>query len=436
MCATASGSRLPRPKFRIAFNTMLTPELVRPHFPALKRMHNGRPLVYFDGPGGTQVTQACIDGYVKYFSTCNANNHGAFITSHESDVVNDDGHLVMADFLNARSAEEIIWGQNMTSLTFALSRSLGRLLNPGDEIILTALDHDANFAPWKFMADERGVKVHVVEVNLMDCTLVVDDFEKYLGPRTRLVAVGGVSNAVGSINPIKQIIGMAKAAGALTFVDAVALAPHVAIDVQDWDTDFLGCSTYKFWGPHNGILYGKKEVLDTLPPYKVRPSDNALPGRFETGTQSVESMAGIIGTMEYLASLEPHVQEVPVTGAYRSDRARMLHRVMDAIQLYEQGFSAHLLEGLAAIKKVKVFGIADPNKLGQRVPTVALRVGGESPRATAERLAQHGICVWDGNYYAINLTERLGVEDTGGMVRVGLVHYNTHEEIDRLLNAL
>ncbi len=415
---------------------MLNPDVIRPHFPALKRTLNGKPLVYFDGPGGTQVTQQCIDGYVRYFSTCNANNHGAFVTSQESDLVNDDGHLVMADFLNARSPKEIIWGQNMTSLAFPLSRSLGRLLNPGDEIILTALDHDANFSPWRIMAEERGVKVHTVDVNLKDCTLVVDDFEKYLGPRTRFVAVGGVSNAVGTINPIKQIIGMAKAAGALTFIDAVALAPHMSIDVQDWDCDFLGCSTYKFWGPHNGIIYGKESVLETLPAYKVRPSDNALPGRFETGTQSIESMAGVIGTMDYLVSLEPHVTPASDGRTYRSARAASLHRVMDAIQLHEQGFSKHLLEGLAANKKVTVYGITDQTKLGQRVPTIALRVASESPRETAERLGNQGICVWDGNYYAINLTEKLGVEDSGGMVRIGLVHYNTHEEIDRFLNAL
>ncbi len=415
---------------------MLSPELVRPHFPALKRMHNGKPLVYFDGPGGTQVSQACIDGFVHYFTTCNANNHGAFVTSHESDMVIEDGHLVMADFLNARSPEEIIWGQNMTSVVFAISRSLGKLLNPGDEVILSALDHDANFSPWRIMAEERGAKVHVVEVDTKDCTLVVDDFEKFLGPRTRLVAVGGVSNAVGTINPIKQIIGMAKAAGALTFIDAVALSPHMAMDVQDWDCDMLGCSSYKFWGPHNGIIYAKKALLEQLPPYKVRPSDNALPGRFETGTQSIESMAGVIGTMGYLASLSKHVGGTPAAGVYRSERASQLHHVMDAIQTYEQGFSAHLLEGLAAKKNVKVYGITDANRLAQRVPTIALRVDGEAPRATAERLGNLGICVWDGNYYAINLTERLGVEDKGGMVRIGLVHYNTHEEIDRFLEVL
>ena len=240
---------------------MLDLNAIRSQFPALAREHNGKPLVYFDAPGGTQTVRHCIEHIVNYFERCNANTHGAFVTAHESDAIIDDAHEAGADFLNAKSRDEIIFGQNMTSLTFNLSRSIGQTLRAGDEIILTRLDHDANYSPWHLMAQERGVKVNVIDIHPEDCTLNLDDFERYLNNKTKLVAVGLVSNAVGTINPVKQIIGMAHAAGALTFVDAVAGAPHVPIDVQNLDTDFLACSPYKFWGAHQGMLYGKYELI-------------------------------------------------------------------------------------------------------------------------------------------------------------------------------
>ncbi len=416
---------------------MFNPSTIRGEFPALAREHAGRPLVFFDAPGGTQVTRRCLDYMVEYLTRHNANTHGAFITAQESDALIEAAHEAAADLLNAERKEEIIFGQNMTSLTFALSRSIGRALREGDEIILTRLDHDANFSPWRLMAEERGARVHVVDVNPEDCTLVMEDFARYLNARTRLVAVGYVSNAVGTINPVKQIAGMARDVGALVFVDAVAAAPHLPIDVRDLGADFLACSTYKFWGPHQGILYGKYDVLDRLPAYKVRPADDRPPHKFETGTQSHENQAGLLGVIEYLEWLAAQADAAPASSAnLRSPRAAEIHRAMHAVRAYEAELAGYLIEHVTAIPGVRFFGIRERARMDQRVPTIAIRYKDEHPRATAERLAQHGICVWDGNYYAINLTERLGVEADGGMVRIGLTHYNTREEIDRLLDVL
>ncbi|MCS7055808.1 MAG: cysteine desulfurase-like protein [Thermoflexales bacterium] len=410
---------------------------IRSEFPALAREHAGRPLVFFDAPGGTQVTRRCLDYMVEYLTRHNANTHGAFITAQESDALIEAAHEAAADLLNAERKEEIVFGQNMTSLTFALSRSIGRTLRDGDEIILTRLDHDANFSPWQLMAEERGVCVRVVDIRPEDCTLVIEDFARYLNARTRLVAVGYVSNAVGTINPIRQIANMAHDVGALVFVDAVAAAPHLPIDVRDLGADFLACSTYKFWGPHQGILYGRYELLDRLPAYKVRPADNRPPRKFETGTQSHENQAGLLGVIEYLEWLATQADIAPESNAnLRSPRAAALHRAMRAIQTYETELIGYLIERVTTIPGVRFFGIRERARMTERVPTVAIRYKDEHPRATAERLAQHGICVWDGNYYAINLTERLGVEASGGMVRIGLTHYNTREEIDRLLDVL
>jgi cysteine desulfurase family protein (TIGR01976 family) len=407
---------------------------IRAQFPALSRLYNGKPLVYFDGPGGTQATRSCIDAMVDYLSRCNANHGGAFVTTVESDAIVAEAHELMADFLNARDAGEIAFGQNMTSLTFALSRSIGATLQAGDEIILTRLDHDANFSPWHLMAQDRGVTVHVVDIDERDCTLKLDDYERFLGPRTRLVAAGYASNAVGTINPLKQIIGMAKAAGALSFVDAVHYGPHGPIDVQDLGCDFLACSAYKFFGPHLGAMYGRRELLEALPAYKVRPADAHLPSKFETGTQNHEALAGLVGTMQYLQWLG---EMQPAGGtSYRTARSTVLHRAMAAAQQHENELKRYLLDGLESVRGARIYGITDRARLDWRVPTFAIRLAGKHPEAVARALAERGICVWSGNYYAINLTERLGVEDTGGMVRIGPVHYNTREEIDRLIAAL
>lgn len=415
---------------------MLDVTKIRAEFPSLAREYNGKPLVYFDAPGGTQVTRRCIERIVDYFQRCNANTHGEFITAHESDAIIEDAHEAGADFLNAKSGDEIVFGQNMTSLAFALSRSIGQTLREGDEIILTTLDHDANYSPWHLMAQERGVKINVVDINEADCTLQLDDFEKYLSKRTRLVCVGLVSNAVGTLNPVKQIIGMAHAAGAWTFIDAVAGAPHVPIDVQDLDTDFLTCSPYKFWGAHQGMLYGKYALLDKLPAYKVRPADNVPPHKFQTGTQSFENQNGLIGVMEYLEWVGEVSGVRDQVSGLRSGRANRIHAAMQASQAYEQELGRYLIENILKIPGVQFFGIRELDRLNQRVPTIAIRYKDEDPADTAKRLGEQGICVWNGNYYAVNLTERLSVEDRGGMVRIGLSHYSTMEEVDRLLVAL
>ena len=416
---------------------MFDPSRIRSEFPALAREQDGRPLVFFDAPGGTQVTRRCLDYLVEYLTRHNANTHGAFITSQESDAILAAAHEAAADFLNAASGDEIVFGQNMTSLTFALSRSIGRTLRAGDEVILTCLDHDANFSPWRLMAEERGARVHVVDIHPEDCTLVMEDFARYLSPRTRLVAVGYVSNAVGTVNPVRRIADMAHAVGAWLFVDAVAAAPHLPLDVQALGADFLACSAYKFWGPHQGILYGRYDLLDQLPAYKVRPADDRPPHKFQTGTQSHEGAAGLLGVTDYLQWLASQADDVPDANAdARSARAAQLRRAMCAVQRYEADLVAYLIEQITAIPGLRFFGIRQRERLADRVPTIAIRYKDEHPRATAERLARQGICVWDGNYYAINLTERLGVEQDGGMVRIGLTHYNTRQEIDRLLNAL
>ena len=414
---------------------MLDSYKVRAHFPALARTHNGKPLVYFDGPGGTQVPQSCIDGISHYLSCMNANHGGLFATGVESDQVVHEAHRAMVDFLNAREYGEVVFGQNMTSLTFALSRAIGKTLQAGDEIILTYLDHDANFTPWRLMAEDRGVTVRVVDINTEDCTLKLSDYVRYLSSRTRLVAVGYASNAVGTVNPVKQIIAMARAAGALTFIDAVHYAPHGPIDVQDIGCDFLACSPYKFFAPHLGALYGRRELLESLPAYKVRPADPQLPSRFETGTQNHEALAGLNGTMQYLQWLgNTYADAAPAT--YCSPRSATLHGALRAIQAYEQQLKARMLDGLMTLPGTRIYGITDSSRLDERVGTFAIRIGNRHPDDIARFLADRGICVWSGNSYAINLTERLGVEDSGGMLRIGLAHYNTAEEVDRLIADL
>ncbi|MEO6060761.1 MAG: cysteine desulfurase-like protein [Thermoflexales bacterium] len=407
---------------------------IRAHFPSLHRQRNGHTLAFFDNAGGTQVPTQCINGFGRYLSRSNANVHSPYITSNETDAFVAATHEALADFLNALGADEVILGANMTTLTFALSRSISQSWKSGDEIILTKLDHDANYSPWHLAAQDRGVTVRAIDINPDDCTLNLDDFERYLGPRTRLVAVGGASNMVGTINPLKQIVGMAKAAGALTFIDAVAFAPHAPIDVQDLGCDFLACSPYKFWGPHMGALWGRRELLEALPAYKLRPATNALPGKFETGTQNHESQVALLGTFEYLdwvASLA-----TPSKMSLRSPRAVRFRAAIDAMQEYERMLSERLIGGILAIPGAKVFGITDPARFGQRAPTVGFRVPKAGPEEISVTLGKQAILIQHGNYYAQNLSERLGLEDGGGVIRASMTHYNTVREIDTVLNAL
>ncbi|MCW3100763.1 MAG: cysteine desulfurase family protein [Chthonomonadaceae bacterium] len=402
---------------------------VRAQFPALTQTDSGQPLVFFDNPGGTQVTQGVISAVSDYYRTSNANIGGAFATSRRTDATLHAARSAMAAMLNA-SEEELVFGANMTTLTFHLARSIGETLRPGDEIVLTNLDHDANVTPWLDLA-AQGAVIKFVDFDPTDCTLDPAQFQAALSDRTRLVAITHASNAVGTVPNVAALIRMAHAVGARAFVDAVQFAPHGAIDVRALDCDFLACSAYKFFGPHAGILFGKAEHLRQLTPHKVRPARDTLPYRWETGTQNHEGMAGIAAAVAHLQEIGKRSGESAGEGA----RAEIVAG-MNAIHAYERGLAAHLLEGLAQLPDVQLYGLTDLNRLDERVPTFAFTWPRLSPRATAEYLGEHGICCWNGNYYALRLMERLGLEAHGGAVRIGLAHYNTIEEIDRLLNLL
>jgi cysteine desulfurase family protein (TIGR01976 family) len=401
---------------------------VRAQFPALQQKLSGHPVIFLDGPGGTQVPQRVIDAMRDYLVHCNANHGGAFATSRRSDAIVAAAHEAMAQLLGCE-AEEIVFGPNMTSLTFAISRALGRELHAGDEIVITRLDHDANFSPWKAL-EELSCVIRVVDFHPADCTLDLEQLQAAINPRTKIVAFGYASNAVGTINPVREIVSLAHAAGAMAFVDAVHYAPHGAISVRELDCDFLACSPYKFFGPHSGVLYGKRRTLERLRPYKVRPCTEELPYRWETGTQNHEALAGVAAAVDYLADLGRQCDP-----AAAAPRAALL-AAYRAIRRYETQLAARLISGLLSIPGLTFYGIADPARNAERVPTVAVRLAGHSPRELAECLSRQGINAWDGNYYALNLSERLGVEESGGMLRLGLAHYNTAEEVDRTLASL
>src|SRR5512137_108977 len=411
--------------------------VVRDQFPALQQTdEQGQPFVYFDGPGGTQVPQSVIDAMADYLTRANANTHGAFATSQRSDQIIAETRQAVADFLNAPTPDEVAFGPNMTTLTFAVSRAIARDLKPGDEIVVTRLDHDANIAPWLAL-EERGVVVRHADFNPADCTLDMAGLAALITERTRLVAVGYASNAVGTINDVRRIGELAHAAGAWVYVDAVHYAPHGPIDVQAINCDFLVCSAYKFFGPHMGVLYGRYDLLDHLRAYKVRPAGNQPPDKFETGTKNHEGLAGTAAAINYLADLGTELG-ASFAGDYPdfSGRRLQLKTALAAIRAYERPLVGKLIKGLQAIPGVTLYGIADPSRFDRRAPTVAFTLKGTTPRQVAERLGQASIFVWDGNYYALAVTERLGVEESGGMVRVGIAHYNTAAEVDRLLEAV
>jgi cysteine desulfurase family protein (TIGR01976 family) len=411
---------------------MLDTDIVRSHFPALES-----GAIYLDNPGGTQVAREVIERMQHYLQHTNANHGGAFHTSRASDVVVAEARQAVADFLNAERPEEIIFGQNMTSLTLHISRSLARTLHPGDELVVTRLDHDANIAPWLLIAEDRGCHVRWVDIHAEDCTLDMDDLEQQITSRTKIVAAGYASNAVGTINDVQRIVQLAHRVGALCYIDAVQYAPHKPIDVQELDCDFLACSAYKFFGPHIGILYGKYALLDQLTAYKVRPAGNLPPDKFETGTQSFESITGTLGALEYLAWLgTTSGNEFAQRYDTFSGRCLALKQGMAAIEAYELEISQAMLDGLSSIPGLHVWGITDTQRLYQRVPTFSFTLDGWHPRAVAEALDQHGIYIWDGNFYALSIQQRLGLEESGGLIRVGPVHYNTPQEIDKLITAL
>jgi len=403
---------------------------VRRHFPAL-----ASGAVFLDGPGGTQVPQAVIDAVAAYYREANANEHGLFAFSRRSDEIVAAGRAAMADLLNARSADEIVFGANMTTLTMHLSRILGKTLGPGDEVVVTRLDHDANIAPWLFL-QEGGAVVRWLEIDSRDCTLDLRTLEKTINPRTRIVAVGCASNAFGTINDVQRIIAAAKKAGALTFLDAVHYAPHRAIDVQELGCDFLACSPYKFYGPHSGVLYGRREALERLQPYKVRPSHAAIPDCFETGTKNHEGIAGVAAAVDFLATLGRDLGKADGLERYETGRRRWLKQSLAAIMEHETRLFGRMLSGLQAIPGLRIYGITDHARLDQRTPTACFTLPGFSPAQIAEKLGQAGIQVWDGNYYAWEAMNFLGLEEKGGAVRAGLSLYNTDEEVDCFLDQL
>jgi len=416
------------PKTEAQATTKLDLTWVRAQFPALSQTVNGHPAVFLDGPGGTQVPQRVIDAISGYLRRNNANTAGAYATSRNTDAMIAEARRAMADFLNC-DPDEVVFGPNMTTLTYAVSRSIGRELRPGDEILLTHLDHDANISPWRAL-EERGVTIHLVEIKEEDCTLDIEDLASKITERTKIVAIGYASNAVGTINDVKRIVRLARRAGALTYIDAVHYAPHGPIDVRALDCNFLVCSTYKFFGPHMGVLYGKREHLKRLEPYKVRANTNAIPNRWEWGTLNHECIAGITASMDYLADLGRR------TDSSVSSRRAALLAAYKAIRQHERELMERLISGLLAIPGLKLYGIRDPKRFDQRCPTIAARINGWTPLQLATRLGQRGFFTWDGNYYALNLTERLDVEKDGGFLRIGLAHYNTTEEVERFLAVL
>ena len=406
---------------------------IRAQFPALCK-----PVIFLDNPGGTQIAQTAIDRMNAYLVENNANHGGAFRTSRESDAVLDEARAALADFFNAARPEEIVFGNNMTSLTFTLSRAIARTWDTGDEIVVTRLDHDANITPWVMAAQDRGCTVRWVDFHPEDGTLDLGAFSKALEGRPKLVAVGYASNALGTINPVAKIIQMAHEAGAWVYVDAVQYAPHGPIDVQALDCDFLVASSYKFFGPHAGALYGRYELLDELTAYKVRPAPDDPPDKFETGTQNHEGIAGMLGAVEYLEWVGKTFggDYLEKYGERYQGRRLHLKQAMADIRAYEYELSRALLDVLEETPGVTIYGIADRRRLDERVPTVSFTLKDRHPRQVAEELDKQDVYVWDGNYYALAVTECLGLEDNGGLVRVGPVHYNTLKEIHRFGEAL
>ena len=407
---------------------------IREQFPALDR-----PAIFFDNPGGTQIAKQSLERINRYLLESNANHEGAFETSKKSDAILDEAHKAMADFYNAGSPDEIVFGNNMTTLTLHISRSISRDWSEKDEIVVTRLDHDANVTPWLLAAQDKGAQVRWVDFDVEDGTLNLDEMQKALKRKPRLLAVGYASNSLGTINPLARILRMAREAGTLTYVDAVQYAPHGPIDVQKLGCDFLVSSSYKFFGPHAGILYGRQELLEKLFAYKVRPATDRIPGKFETGTQNHEGIAGVLGAVEYFEWVGREFGGEFVEGLAEEDyegRRLELKKAMTAIHAYEFELGRALLRALESVPGLRIYGLTELRRLDERVATFSFRLKDLHPRLVAEKLARQGIHVWDGNYYAINVTERLGLEESGGMVRVGATHYNTLDEVERLKEAL
>ncbi len=401
---------------------------VRGQFPALQELYHQGTAIFCDGPGGSQTPTPVIMAMREYLTRYNANTGGLFDTSQATGQIQQEAHHLMADMFHA-APHEIIFGANMTSLTYLISRALGQTLAPGDEIILSRLDHEGNIAPWLQMAAERNLGVHWVEPNLADCTLDLDHLQSLLNRRTKLIAVGYASNFSGTVHPVAQITQWAHGVGALVYVDAVHFAPHRLIDVQALNCDFLVTSAYKHFGPHLGVLFGKERHLTRLPAYQVRTADRDLPGKFEIGTPNFEGLAGVCACVEYIASLSAADADM----ALSASRREQIETAWSVIQAHETQLMQGFLAGLQAIPGIRLYG---PANVHDRVPTFALRKEGTTPRELATHLANHNIFAWDGNFYALEISRALGVEDSGGVLRVGFLHYNTQEEVNTVLNVL
>jgi len=403
---------------------------VRAQFPSLSENDNGKPRLYFDNPAGTQVPLSVAERMTDCLLHKSANIGGYFPTSKMAGEVADEARAAVADFLNAPAPDEIIFGQNMTSLTFHVSRSIGRHFNAGDEIILSRMDHDANVEPWKLMARDFDLTVRWLPFDTDTYEFDLAKLDELLSDRTRLVCVGGASNLLGTINDVKAICGKARDAGAWSFVDAVQSAPHVSTDVQDIDCDFFVCSSYKFFGPHQGMMWGRRDVLEQLAAYKVRPAPEELPWSFESGTQSHEGLAGVAATIDYFAWIGQEMAGVA------ADRRSQLVAALGMLFDYEKHLARQLIAGLQSISGVKVLGITDPAALDRRVPTVAFIHRDHEPAAIAEALAEQNIFAWSGDNYALEVARALQINESGGAVRIGAVHYNSADEIDKVLDAL
>jgi cysteine desulfurase family protein (TIGR01976 family) len=412
-------------------------EAIRARFPALSITDNGTPRAYFDNPAGTQVPQSVVDRMSSCLLEANANLGGFFATSRRADAIADEAHAAMADLLNAPSPDEIIFGQNMTTLTLHVSRSIGRQFRAGDEIILSRMDHDANVTPWVLLARDLDLKVRWLPFNLETFEFDLSALDDLLNERTRLVCVGGASNMTGTIHDIRTISRRAHEFGAWTYIDAVQSVPHVPTDVQEIGCDFLACSAYKFFGPHQGILWGRREILERLEPYKVRPAPDGIPGRFETGTLSHEGMAGTAAAVDYFAWIGETMAHDYIKDNERYEgRRRYMHAAMSLLFDYETTLARHLLDGLRQLPGVNVHGITSPGAMKRRVPTVSFTAAGMASADIAEALARKNVFVWSGHNYAVEAAMALGIYDSGGGVRVGPVHYNSIDELDRLLIAL
>lgn len=400
---------------------------IRSQFPSLNLVVNGHPVVYFDGPGGTQVPQRVIDRMVRYLTSQNSNTHGAFLTTRETDQVLVDTRRAFADYFGC-SWEEVAFDNNSTTISFKLSQAIARDLKPGDEVVITDIDHEANRGPWELLA-ERGIVVKSVKVNTTTCTIDMDDYAKKLSKKTKVVAFNCASNAVGTISDAKTIVRMAHEVGAMTIADAVHLALHAVIDVRDLDTDFLFCSAYKFFGPHIGVLYGKKERMDALKTLRVGAQDKTSPVKFETGTLNHEGIAGAAEAVEFIADIGrrfPGKHGHSVAGC--NERRKVIIDGMMALEDYEQPLANYFKDELAKINGLTLYG---PPRNHPCTSTISFRMKGHAPESVATRLGDRGIFVWDGNFYAVRLVESLGLNDTGGLIRIGLAPYNTREEIDR-----